>query len=231
MDALKAFVIHTNMLERLPMSPPILEKALKEGKENGDPLATGQFAAVNIVLRDLAPKEEFLTPPEKLRSEIDSHEHLLWLRNLHVTIMTPIAALGEKNLDPNTPLRHTLGHYRSSRKVLGPRVMPSPFAIKRLLHRWLLDISQFNKDMSYKLKHPFMLSKMDLIAMAERAYTANLQLCCIKPFEDGSNRIGRLVENALRLNWGLPWKIIADGEKDKLLSDIFEMQKKYPENV
>lgn len=213
------------------MNISIVDKALKEGKDIGDPLATGQFSAVNIVLRDLAPKEDLLLQPEKLRSELDSHDHLKWLRDLHSTMFMPIYLLGQKTLDPNTPPKHTLGSYRSSRKVLGPRVMPSPIAIKKLLHRWLLDLSKYNKDISYKLNNPRMLSKMDLQDISMHAYHAGIQVCCIKPFEDGSNRIGRLIENTLRLHWGLPWKTILADKKDEYLNDIFEMQKRFPENI
>lgn len=223
LDVLKAFVIHTNLLERLPMNTAIVETAIKEGKEHGDPLAVGQFSAINIVL-SLSPDDAWLPAPTSLINELDSHDKLKWLRDLHSALMTPIANLAEKKLDPNGPPRHQIGTYRSSRKTLGHRVMPSPLSVRRHLHELLRDVAQFNKDIALKLKNPFMLSKMDIQAIADQAYTANLRICCIKPFEDGSNRLGRLVENALRLHWGLPWKIISADEKDTLLSDIFKIQ-------
>lgn len=231
LNQLKHFVIQTNLLERLPMNITTIETALKEGKETGDPLATGQFSAVNMVLRDIAPRDDLIPQPEKLRGELDSHDHLKWMRDLHTAMMTPIYLHGQKVLDPYAPPKHTIGTYRSSRKVLGPRVMPSPITIKKTLHRWLLDLAKYNKDISLKLNNPRMLSKMDIHDIAMHAYHAGIQICCIKPFEDGSNRIGRLVENAIRLNWGLPWKTILIDKKDEYLNDIFEMQKRFPENV
>lgn len=229
MDTLKIFVVHTNLLERLPMNLKIVEKTMKEGKEHGDPLAAGQFSAINQVLA-VAKKEDLIPSPSLLKTEVESSEHLQWIRDLHSSVFTPIVTSAEKKLDPNCIPRHAIGRYRTSRRVIGPRTMPSPFAINRLLHHLLKDLATFHQSMASKIQNPFSLSKDDIHQLAQRAHDVNLRLCCIKPFEDGSNRIARLVENALRLNWGLPWKTILIDEKDDYLARIFEMQKNYPEN-
>lgn len=207
----------------------IVEKSLKEGKENGDPLAVGQFSAVNQVLQ-IAVDDSLVPSSSEVRSDIDSNERFSWLKKIHSTMMMPIVLDREKRLEPSSITRHNVTNYRSTKKILGKNVMPSPGVIKKLMHNLMLDIIQFNNHISYKIKHPFMLSKRDLQDIAEKAYEVNLKICCIKPFEDGSNRTARLAENALRLYWGLPWKVISVDEKDRYLNDIFEMQKNFPEN-
>lgn len=228
-NTLKSYVVHTNLLERLPSNMSIVEKAIKEGKENGDPYATGQFSAINYILRNLLSNDDLLPNSKLLVSEQSSFEKTEWIRTLHSLQMTPIRLHLEKMLDPTAPLPHHIGSYRFFKKVLGTRMMPNPTSIKKHMHELLLSICSFNESIDQKIKNPFMLSKMDLQTISDICYETNLKICCIKPFEDGSNRIARLVENALRLYWGLPWKIIQIEDKDKYLSDIFEMQKKYPE--
>lgn len=223
LDLLKAFVVHTNQIERLHMSLQIVEQTIKDGKENGDPLAAGQFSAINYILQEVSPNDNLI--PKNTRSEIDSHESLKWMRNIHVKLMTPIIDKAEKHLEPTLP-RHTLGSYRTSPKKLGKRQMPHPASIRSHLHSVLQDLIAFNQLISPKLQNPRSLSRMDVQLIADKAYQTHLHICCIKPFEDGSNRTARLVENALRLYWGLHWKNIPYTEKDKLLNDIFQLQDK-----
>ncbi len=230
LDLLKSFVVYTNMLERIPSNIQIIEKAIKDGKEIGDPYAVGQFSAVNNILKNFAHQDNLIPSSKTLFSEEKSHESLQWIRDLHSTIMTPIMNNGLKTLQQDAPLRHQIGTYRTVKKTLGRKIMPNPTSIKKHMHNLLLSLSKFNEEIDIKIKNPFMLSKMDIQTISEVCYNTNIKICCIKPFYDGSNRTARLVENTLRLYWGLPWKIITTDEKDKYLSDIFKMQEQYPEN-
>ncbi len=231
LDTLKSFVISTNAIERIPMNISIVNKAIKDGKENGDPYAVGHFSAINLILKKYANEDNLIPKSNTIITENHSHERFQWLRDVHTEIMTPIMIQGEKLLQPDAPLKHQIGSYRSLKKTLGRRSMPDPSLIKKHMHDLLLSLARFNEEIDIKIKNPFMLSKMDIKSIADTCYDAHLKICCIKPFHDGSNRVARLFENAIRLYWGLPWKVYDIENKDKYMADIFSMQEKYPEYI
>lgn len=127
-----------------------------------------------------------------------------------------------------------VGSYRQSNKYIktekdGKLVdieMPDPLYIREHLKNWANDLCQFHNDMKHTIEYG-RYSEEETQTLVNKAYEANIKLCCIKPFIDGSNRLGRLVENAFRLNWGLPWKIITIDDKENLLDDLRDMQTRF----
>jgi fido (protein-threonine AMPylation protein) len=105
--------------------------------------------------------------------------------------------------------------------------MPDPDNIRPLLASLFRSLCEFHQEMKDKIENPSLLEREDIKELAAKAYDANLRICCIKPFNDGSNRVARLVENLLRLNWGLRFKVITAQEKDRYLRDIQSHQDLY----
>jgi fido (protein-threonine AMPylation protein) len=72
------------------------------------------------------------------------------------------------------------------------------------------------------LSNPRMLELQDWKILEKAAHTLCLRICCIKPFNDGSNRIARLIENLVRLNVGLRFKVTID--KNDFLKEVQNLQ-------
>ena len=150
--------------------------------------------------------------------------------------MKPIALHGEMVADPGAINIRDVGKWRETRHFMSGLQstieMPNPFNMPKLLHAWWADLVDFHNQMKKKIEMPHLLEDDDIRLLVEKAYDTNLKICCIKPFTDGSNRIARLTENLLRLNWGLPWKTIPSEDEHKLayLDDIKKMQTNYPAN-
>lgn len=228
-DTLRFFVENTNFLERIVISQNDISETLKRGQNDlaNNPNIVGHLKAVNYVLT-LAPDPKLIPPVSFILNENQSHNQLQWLRQIHKHMMLSVAEHGEKTLDSTCISRICVGTYRSRDKRLGKNIMPSPLRIRRLLHDWLKDLSGFVSLYEKKITYPALLTDNDLRILGEKAKSSHIDLCCIKPFEDGSNRAARLAENLLRLNWGLPWKIHMRENKDEYLKEILERQKDFP---
>lgn len=228
-ESLIAFIYHTHRLERIPMSKKDIELAQSRSEPNH--YVEGHMRAINRVLQ-LASNSELV--PNKIDNVFEFDEHFGWIKQLHEHIMKPIAEFGRMTLDPDYIHHTNVGNYRQVPKVIITETefqitrvdMPDPLIIRKLLSEWADDLCQFHNKMRRTIEiGRYSGEEVDLLL--DKAYEANLRISCIKPFTDGSNRLGRLVENLLRLNWGLPWKIIAEDKKEILLDDLRNMQKNY----
>jgi hypothetical protein len=137
-------------------------------------------------------------------------------------------------VDPSYIQPHEVGEMRQSEKIIISErngtvesiPMPDPLNIMEHLLSWAQDLSNFHNEHRRLIDYG-RYNDDDLSLLINKAYEANLRISCIKPFTDGSNRVGRLVENLLRLNWGLPWKVIVLDDKEKYIDDLRNMQKEY----
>ena len=208
------------------MDKRTIEEAIKENSPN--PYVEGHLRAITLV-QQLATDPNLI--PDSVNTIFEFDEKFPWLRRMHRNLMRPIAEYGQMMLDPSYIHPTEVGVYRQTPKFIKREeerrivdvAMPDPLFVRELLTEWGRDICQFNNDMQRVIEFG-RYSSEDVEAFVAKAYEANLKLSCIKPFSDGSNRLGRLVENLLRLNWGLPWKIIKFEEKDELLQDLRRMQ-------
>lgn len=228
-DTLIAFIYHTNRIERVPMNKKIIEDTLAQKEPN--PYVEGHLRAITLV-QQLAVDPDLL--PKQVKNIFEFDEKFSWLKRLHRNIMRPIAELSTMTIDPELIRPSEVGNYRQSIKSIRSErdnrivdiEMPGPLTIREHLKDWANNICSFHNNIRRTIDYG-RYTNQDADAMIDKAYEANLQLCCIKPFTDGSNRLGRLVENLLRLNWGLPWKIIELDHKEQLLHDLRKMQEKY----
>lgn len=226
-----AFVYHTNRIERIPMNKHIINETL--AKKDANPFVVGQMKCVSLI-QMLATDPDLL--PESVKSVFDLDNKFPWIKRLHRNLMNSVAEYGIQMLDKSYIQPVDVGIYRQSDKVVHahtsdmrnvfPIPMPSPINVRDHVLHWAQDLCKFNNEYRPIVES----SRYDADtakALVDKAYEANLRFCCIKPFEDGSNRIGRLVENLLRFHWGLPMKIITEDDSDKYLEDIREMQHEY----
>ena len=228
-DTLIAFIYHTNRIERIPMNKRDIEDAIAQREPN--PYVEGHLRAITLV-QQLAPDPKLL--PERVNTIFEFDEKFPWLKRLHRNLMRPVAEFGVMTLDPSIIHPTDVGSYRQTAKSIRTErdnmiidvEMPGPLTIREHLRDWANDLCSFHNDMRRTIEYG-RYSDSDTEALVDKAYEANLKLSCIKPFTDGSNRTGRLVENLLRLNWGLPWKIISLDDKDQLLDDLRNMQSRF----
>lgn len=229
-DTLIAYIYHTNRIERIPMDKRTIEAAINQKEPN--PYVEGHLRAITLV-QQLAPKTDLI--PDQVTSIFDFDEKFSWLKRIHRNVMRPVAEYGAMMLDTSYIHPTEVGVYRQTHKSLKRHdqnqnlvtvEFPDPIFVRELLTEWAQDLCKFNNEMRHTIEYG-RYSQDDVDQFVAKAYEANLKISCIKPFTDGSNRVGRLAENLLRLNWGLPWKIIKFDDKDELLDDLREMQSRF----
>lgn len=225
-DTLTAFAYHSTRIERIPLSKQDIDQTLAGTKVN--PFFEGQLKVCDLSLMLAANPD--LIPPNQPANWQNSLQQLAFLQQYHRNLMNSIARYGIQMEDPTLIKPSQVGEWRDERKWVVDREMPSPIMVPHHLHDWWTDLIDFHNRYREKIEMPQLLDEEDLKALADKAYEANLKLCCIKPFVDGSNRLGRIIENLLRLNFGLPWKVIRHEDEYKLpyIDDIQKMQGQYP---
>jgi hypothetical protein len=219
-DERVSFILQTNLLERSALKEEQVRSSMLM-PQTADPLVSGQMRCL-AMLPDLAQDPNLIPKPSQI-SEATFDQLFPWLKLFHGNLLYDLALKGEKLLNEvDYPRRADLAQYRTEDKVLGHRRMPNPFRVKPLLVEAFRDYSKIYDEYRTSLGNPRILEEADWKKLEQAAYKLNLSICCIKPFNDGSNRVARLVENLARLNIGLRFKILAD--KDKLLNDIWKLQ-------
>ena len=213
------------------MNKSIIEKTMSNKEPN--PFALGQLKCLGLI-QHLAEDPNLI--PEQVNSVFDLDTKFSWIKRIHKNLMRDVAEHGITLVDPSFIKPMDVGIYRQSEKILEAQTkdlrgifqipMPSPITVRELMLDWAKDLCKFNNEYRPIVER----SRYDqdtAKALVDKAYETNLRWCCIKPFEDGSNRAARIAENLLRLHWGLPLKIITEDDKDKYLEDIREMQHEY----
>lgn len=225
-DAFTAFAYHSTRIERIPISKADIDHTLAGSKIN--PYLEGQYKAANLILT-LAPNEN-LIPETHPTNWQETLEQITFLKKLHTNLFKTVADYGALSMNPDIISLKQVGEWRDERKWIVDKEMPSPIMIPHLLHDWWTDLIDFHNQYRNKIELPHLLEDDDIKSLVNKAYESNLKLCCIKPFTDGSNRVARCTENLLRLNWGLPFKIIRHEDEYKLpyIDDIKKMQSQYP---
>ncbi len=226
-DLITSFAYHSTRLERIPISREDIEQTLSGFKIN--PFLEGQFKTLDLI-RQLAANEN-LIPENQPANWQTSFEQLSFLKRIHRNLMRSIAEFGALSEDRTILPVKEVGEWREDRKWVANKEMPNPCVVPHHLHDWWTDLIDFHNRFRAKIEMPQLLEEEDIKTLVDKAYETNLKLCCIKPFTDGSNRVARITENLLRLNWGLPLKVIRHEDEYKMsyLDDIKAMQNKYPE--
>jgi len=213
-------------MERIPISKTDIDHTITGTKIN--PFLEGQFKATNLIIQ-LAYNEN-LIPESVPQNWQQSLEQTSFLKKIHLNLLRTVSEYGAITLNPDVIGVKQVGEWREDRKWINEKEMPSPLLIPHLIHDWWSNLINFHNEYRNKIDMPQLLTEDDIKALVNKAYESNLKLCCIKPFSDGSNRIARCTENLLRLNWGLPLKVIRYEDEYKLpyIEDIKKMQLQYP---
>jgi hypothetical protein len=195
------FISENNSLAGVQVSHEEISKTHQ--KKLAHPAAIGHFSAL-FYAYELLHKPHFLyRHPLDFADEKHSNKALFWLRDVHQKLMAPIAQQGEFFPAFSELIRFSdCGNYRLNAHSAGmDRKLPQPKHIQALLFHWYKDLCDFDRSLT---NCP---NDSELHQRAQMAELKNIQLQCIKPFEDGTGRTARIMENVLRLRWGLPWKI------------------------
>jgi hypothetical protein len=217
------FILHSNEMERIFMKrEEVQSNLLFQGRAH--PAVSGQMRCIHLVIQlaenpNLFPKANLIT-----MKNFDSQ--FPWLKQLHKNLLHDFWKKGEELINSiDYPSKDELGQYRIHEKSLGHRQMPPPEQIQPLLISLFQDYSSYVLSIKDQLDNPRLMEESDWKNLERKIYTTSLGIACIKPFQDGSNRVSRLTENLLRLNAGLKFKIRDD--KDQFLRDVQEHQDRY----
>jgi fido (protein-threonine AMPylation protein) len=212
------FIVETNEIERTTTTyndvertfnsknPKLLKKMSQElrGPVFIHPHSAGHFAAFDFIFKQLSgnqnwPAQHKIQFSNKQKSETNT----TWVKELHKKVFKPVAEYGIAMADPEAMPMRELGQYRLRPHFVGLRKMPKATAVPELLHHWYAELGQFHLNVKNKVARP---SNDTVLACINKAKEAHFMFACIHPFSDGTGRVARLIENALRLRWGLPWK-------------------------
>jgi hypothetical protein len=211
---LLTYVVQTHDADRIQVTLREIQHtlAIRRGQVQGatNPHAVGHLEAFNFIFKSLVNSQDFPCKDVRLlKNRYDSDTSLWWLRELHTIMMYPVASQAVTmgmSLRENTIQPGECGVYRVRPRNLAFAKAPDPEQIQPLLHAWLTDIATFNDEIKDKISNPYGLDRTEAEQLYQKSFDANLFLSCLQPFEDGNNRIARLIENALRLKWNMPWK-------------------------
>lgn len=224
-DLLTSFAYHSTRIDRVPVSRADIDQTLSGKKIN--PHLEGQLKTCNLI--PILASDPNLIPETRPASWQEALIQLSFLKRIHANLFRTVAEQGQMTLDASVIQPHQVGEWREERKWIAGKEMPNPLDIPHLLKDWWIDMIDLHNLYREKIDNPSLLDDNDLKALVTGAYEANLKLCCIRPFAQGSNRTARAVENVFRLNFGLPFKVISHEDEFKFpyIDDIKEMQRRY----
>lgn len=221
------FILHSNDFERITMKFEEIQSQLLIPTK-GKPAVQGQKRCLEYVI-DLASNPD-LMPPANQITPAKFDKLFSWFPYFHKNLMYDFSRKGEELLNQiDYPHLSELGTYRNEDKSLGHRVMPRPDQIKPLLAKAFTRYCKTYDTYREGFSNPRLIETHDWKILEQATHRLGLDICCIKPFQDGSNRIARLVENLTRLNVGLKFKINTD--KNAYLKEIWELQDSEYKNI
>lgn len=202
------FIWMTHKIEKLTCEMEDIQAALKRTPDP-NPYVIGHFDALNYLLSLVGNLDFPAKDPAILTNLYRSEEALFWLRKLHELLTLPLAkASAHQKYEEELVMvhQHECGVLRTTPATLAFSLAPPPELIAPTLHLWLVNLAQLHQEVKNELANPYGLTKAKSLQMAQSAHDTVLLFANLQPFTYASNRLGRLVENALRVNWLLPWK-------------------------
>jgi hypothetical protein len=220
-DELAKYVVRTLGLEGYRFSQQDVVSG-EISPQTCDPQIAGQFRAINTV-KAIVPEPNLFFAKEKITTQ-NFLKRFPFVQRLHKNMMIDIFLHHQRNNEHfRYPQYSDLGYFRDKEKVVEKRVMPQPDRILPLL------VEAFTKYTDIYMKHhdnianPRMMEQKDWKRLETAAHDLGIAICCIKPFEDGSNRVGRLVTNVCRLNVGLKLETF---ENHQNYNDVLSQQQR-----
>lgn len=233
-EAIYSYIIQTHQSDHINVTMTHINAALAKsaplkGQTGGEGVekvcCIGHFKAINYALQIAGTIDFPAKDISVLTSEYVSHNALYWLRELHTLMMYPVADYGLKNGTGQLFIQtNQCGTYRYTPKQLAFAPAPAPEQIQKLLHAWLKDILELDADIKDKVDNPYGLTPAQGSQMIQKSKEATFFLSCLQPFEDGNNRVAKLVENMLRLRWRMPWKTIHGPQQEEFMRDLTNYQ-------
>jgi len=221
------FIMHSNEFERINMKFEQVQSQLLI-PQKAQPAVQGQMRCINWIF-DLATDPD-LMPKSNLINAASFDKLFPWFKKLHKNLLYDFSRKGQELLNTiDYPNEDELAIYRQEDKKLAHRLMPDPSNIKKLLANTFQSYCKTYDKYRENLSNPRSMENSDWLALEKAAHQTCLHICCIKPFNDGSNRIARITENLLRLNTGLKFKIFTD--KNTFLNEVIELQDSYYKSV
>lgn len=223
-DDVAKFIIQTTRLEGYRFTQQDVVSG-EISPHTCDPNIAGQIRTINYI-KTIVPDPNLFFAKEKVTTQ-NFNNLFPFFKRLHKNLMYDTFLHNQRtNNNFSYPQLNELGYFRDKEKVIEKRKMPSPDRILPLL------VDAFSAYLSVYLKHhdnisnPRMMEEKDWKRLETAAKDLGIAVCCIKPFEDGSNRVARLLENVCRLNVGLKLKTF---EQERDYND--ELKTKQPKFV
>lgn len=222
------FIASTHALERIKCPNNEIEVAYKSQTPLKNPYADGHLQAINYIF-NLIDKTHFLPPPASITNKYHSNSTLSWLKDIHRIMLQPLLNHPvTRELVNGLPTKQNLGNYRIDEAFNTFSACPPPELLPEIMHQWLLKLSTFHDKIKVKVTKTYEISQelsQNIILMA---YQTNLFISTVQPFKDANSRLGRLVENTMRLQWRLPWKNYSGANYDQFIQDLVDYQKLLP---
>lgn len=232
MDEMTRFILQTHQVEKLNCAPEDIQNALKR-RPDPNPYVVGHFEAMNYLISLVGSPDIPSRDPNMLFNLWRSEEALAWVKTLHAKITLPLSKCKDPRYEHEfTNVRqYECGVYRNVPVNLAFSPAPPPEIIPYLLWNWLLKVSNLHAEVKDNIDNPYGLSREQAEAMVTTSTDTVLFFANVQPFYYGSNRVGRLVENLIRLQWNLPWKAAPTGrDYDEFVKDIQQFgQNKMPQ--
>jgi hypothetical protein len=216
------YIHHSNKIEHEDITLADISDTFTKKAFLPIPQAAGHIDAIKFAI-DLASEADFPARHAiQWETPTKAMTNLYWLKDIQKKIMKPIAEHATRFGIGQTLKICDCGPFRLFTRQMGmERPLPDPNRLESLLHSWYRRIGEFHLSIADQLHNP----SYDLLMKIEAtAWKAHLQLQCIHPWVDGTGRASRLVENTLRLRWGLPWKIIASNTTQQYVKKIIDYE-------
>ncbi len=119
-------------------------------------------------------------------------------------------------LGPVFDLGVPVGRFRLEPASVGSRTFPAPRHVPRLMVHLQATLAGMS------VEH-----EPNETDFAFKAWSAHHHFVCIHPFADVNGRVARLLLNAVRLNYGLPWQIV----RHDMVSPYYRAIRAYEDEV
>jgi len=226
-DVLVAFVYHSLRLDRVPTNRETIERTLHRSiGPDSDPYVAGHGKSLALIFQ-IADDENLLP---KVNNVFELDTVLPWLKRLHRNLTRSLAEFGALALDSGIIKLSQIGEFRQTAQTtespFGTISAPNQYHIRELVMEWANELNEFENKHMHEIRGTA-LSYDTAELFVDKAYEMSLKLAAIKPFEDQNNSMARLVENLLRLHWGMPWKITVESKRDEYAEELRDVMKTY----
>jgi hypothetical protein len=197
------FIMATHSCDKIQLSQDDMKNTLS-GKGKISPYIQGHRKALKFICTELVGSSDFpAKSPQILINHYHSDNSLYWLKEIHSLILYPIAT---DNISSMENIRISdCGNYRYKSKLMAFDMAPQPEDILPLLHLWLKEASELNDEVKDNIDNPYGITQEQSKKLVHFVNEITMFFSCLQPFEEGTNRVARIVENTFRLHWYMPW--------------------------